>query len=84
MTVKSGLVFNKHTGALVGFTDLTSVNSDFQKLSSESGIVEHTLADKVLVFMARAIFRPSISYPIAHYPLKVILKQALSTCVGGD
>lgn len=68
MSVKNGLVFNKHTRALVGFTDLTSVNSDFRKLTSHSGVIELTLADKVLVFMAWAIFRASISYPIAHYP----------------
>lgn len=28
MKIKSGLVFNKHNGTLVGFTDLSSANSD--------------------------------------------------------
>ena len=32
MKIKKGLVFNKHTGTLVGFVDLGSVNQDIDKV----------------------------------------------------
>ena len=83
MSIKSGLVFSKHTGTLVGFTDLTSVNSDFAKLvEGESTAGGCHLADKILVLMARAIFRPSVSYPVAHYPCSKLRLQVLSPCMG--
>ena len=69
MKIKSGLVFNKHSGALVGFTDLGSVNRDIELLMGCDGEEEmrSKLADQVFVFMARAVFKPSLTVPIAHY-----------------
>ena len=69
MKIKSGLVFNKHSGTLVGFVDLGSVNRDIDL--AIQGTVETSktqkLADQVFTFMARAVFKPSLTMPIAHF-----------------
>ena len=69
MKIKSGLVFNKNEGRLVGFTDLGRGNSDVEELlSNESeSAEEQQLADSVFVFMIRTIFKPSLSVAVAHY-----------------
>ena len=68
MKIKSGLVFNKQTGMLVGFTDLGSVNHEIELLvNGPQGCDDKQLADHAFVFMARAIFKPSLSVPVAHY-----------------
>lgn len=35
MKLKSGLVFNKHSGTLVGFVDLSRVNNDIQQILAD-------------------------------------------------
>lgn len=69
MKIKRGLVYDKHKGTLVGFTDLGSVNHDIEILMSDEGdkTLEGRMADQVLVFMARAVFKPSLSIPVAHF-----------------
>lgn len=69
MKIKRGLVFDKHSGTLVGFTDLGSVNRDIEVLMSENEEeeVRGKPADQVFVFLARAVFKPSLSVPVAHY-----------------
>ena len=69
MKIKSGLVFDKHHGTLVGFTDLGNVNRDIKTLVS--GASEESegrkLATHTFVFFVRAVFKPSLSLPVAHY-----------------
>ena len=65
MKIKSGLVFDKHSGTLVGFTDIGSVNRDIEMIMS--GNSEKEPADQAFVFLARAVFKPSLSLPVAHY-----------------
>ena len=69
MKIKSGLVFNKHTGSLVGFVDLGDVNRDIQKIMSgeHQESTSDNLASHVFVLMARAVFKPSLCVPVAHY-----------------
>ena len=67
MKIKSGLVFNKHSGSLVGFVDLGSVNEDIEAVLGDGTENEKKLADHAFVFMARAVFKPTLSIPIAHY-----------------
>ena len=71
MKIKSGLVFNKHSGTLVGFVDLGGVNRDIDHIVNGNSKPEDSsngmLADQVLAFMARAVFKPSLSMPIAHF-----------------
>lgn len=69
MKIKSGLVYDKHNGTLIGFTDLGSLNCDIKMLvCGDSEKPENgKLATHTFVFLARAIFKPSLSVPIAHY-----------------
>ncbi len=67
--LKSGLVFNKHTGILCGFVDLGNANRDMElavgvdKEESSTG----ELAEQAFVVLTRAVFKPSLSVPVAHY-----------------
>ncbi len=68
MKIKNGLVFNKHTGSLTGFVDLGSANEDIERLLGDSQTpTVRKLADQAFVFVARAIFKPNLTVPIAHY-----------------
>lgn len=73
MKVKSGLVFNKPSGRLVGFANLTSLNSDLEAMErSLNHETSHDqpaeLAGNMLVLMARQILKPSSTFPVAQYP----------------
>ena len=70
MKIKSELVFSKRTGSLVGFVDLGSANRDMERLiaGDTADSTSGRLANHVFVFMARAVFKPSLAVPIAHYP----------------
>ena len=56
---------------LSGFVDLGSSNRDMEQAVSGGGDLEESssgqLAEQVFVFLARAVFKPSLSIPIAHY-----------------
>lgn len=63
---------------MVGFVDLGSVDQDMEQLvlegdhsavSKSDESTKSLLADQVIVFMARgrAIFKPSLNMPVAHY-----------------
>ncbi len=66
MKIKSGLVFNKHTGSLVGFVDLRNVNHDIDMITGAEHEKFTNLASHIFVLMARAVFKPSLSVPVAH------------------
>ena len=70
MKIKSGLVFSKRTGSLVGFVDLGSANRDVERLLTDDATdsTNGRLADQVFVFIARAVFKPSLAVAVAHYP----------------
>ena len=76
MKMKQGLVYRKHTGELAGFCDLGTVNQELEELANESN---HNptpkLAEQMLTFMIRPIFRPSLSFKIASYA---------SLCLSGE
>ena len=79
MKIKSGLVFSRRSGDLVGFVNLGSVNRDIEHLLSD-GTETEQLASHMLVFMARAIFKPSLVVPIAHFPSSKLAGKFLSGC----
>ena len=71
MKVKSGLVFSKSSGELIGFSNLSRVNQDIEDLLSANQTKpphRPSLAKKMLVFMLRPVFKPSLSFPVAAYP----------------
>ena len=56
--MKVGLFFDKHTGALVGYSDLGEVNnilSDYEKQLSSSHSMQTPMAKLMLVFMVREL-----------------------------
>ncbi len=63
MKVKEGIVYNKATGNVIGFTSIGDVNNDLLKL--EEGEENH-LAKQVLVLMVRGTMF-SLSFPYAHF-----------------
>ena len=72
MYVKQGLVYEKSTGALFGFTDLGEVNNqlyDFeQSLSGDGTGLQRPLAKTMLVFMFKGLFT-NIAMPYAQFPV---------------
>ena len=67
MRLKSGLVFSKATGKLVGFCDMGNVNDELNKFDKYfKGSAEAELATHVLAFMARGLFK-HFNYPVAYY-----------------
>lgn len=79
MKIRSGLVFRKSTGELVGFCSPGEANNDLERLTESltSGSKGATpqLASQVLVFMVRHIFKPSMFFPVAMNP---------SNCLSGE
>ena len=73
MKIKSGLVFNKSSGNLVGFMDLGDVNDDIEKLEmsmkelNDQKKLAPELASHMLVVMVRAIliYLPSSTVPFS-------------------
>ena len=70
MKIKSGLIFNKNTGELVGFTNLGQVNHDIDVIANGENTV--SVAKKMLAFMLRPVFKPSLSFTVAAYPTRDI------------
>ena len=71
MKIKSGLIFCKSTGKLVGFSeigDINDVTSGFERTVREekTSASEPSLARYVIVFMVRGIFS-SLCYPFGYF-----------------
>ena len=78
MKIKSGLLFKKDTGEMVGYTNLGEANENLQELAEAlSGEIDakKKVAEEVLVFMLMDISKPSIFFPVAMYP---------SACLSGE
>ena len=71
MYIKQGLVYEKSTGALFGFTDLGEVNNqldDYEKsLSGDGTGLQRPLAKTMLVFMFKGLFT-NVAMPYAQFP----------------
>lgn len=77
MHIREGLVYNKHSGALVGFTDLGDVNnllSNFDRSLSEE-TRGPPLSKTMLVFMVRGLLATKLQFPYA---------QFATTAISGD
>lgn len=64
MKVKEGLVFNKYSSEILGFTNLGDINDDLLRIENEgeySAIAKH-----VLVLMVRGIMF-KLNIPYAHF-----------------
>ena len=70
MHIREDLVYDKHSGALIGFTDLGSINRHL--LEFENKIADEKppcpqLAKTMMVFMVRGLFN-SLQFPYAQFP----------------
>ena len=64
MKIKEGLVYNKHSGDLIGFTHLGDINNDLMKL--ERGDERPPIANHVLTIMVRGLLF-KLEFPYAHF-----------------
>ena len=72
MYIKEDLVFDKHTGELIGFTDLGNINKHLHRFeqtieSSQSDFLPvGDIAKSMLVIMVRGLF--NLNYLYAQFP----------------
>ena len=52
---------------MVGFVDLGRVNEGIEAMVGVTESHQKELVKQMFVFMARAVFKPSLSMPVAHY-----------------
>ena len=81
MHIREELVYNKHTGKLVGYANLGDINnhlSRFERLLSEDDDAtdEIPLAKSMLVFMVRGIFS-ALKFPYAQFPCSSLVGEQL-------
>lgn len=71
MHVREDLVYDKHSGELIGFTNLGDINTHLdsfeQAISSHSEEPQPVLAKSVLVFMVRGLFT-KLQFAYAQFP----------------
>ena len=72
MYIREGLVFDKHSGALIGFEDLGDVNNllaeyEQQHESSDDSFSQRPIAKCMLVFMIRGLFS-NLKFVYAQFP----------------
>ena len=70
MHIKEGLYFDKHTGNLVGYSDLGEVNnllSEYEDHFDKTGATPRPLSKCMLVFMIRGLFT-SMKFPYVQFP----------------
>ena len=67
MKIKEGLVFNKHTCELVGFTDIGDINNDLTLLEQDvDNPQSQDVASHILLFMVRGLFT-KVNFPYVHF-----------------
>uniref|UniRef100_A0A7M5VCI7 Transposable element P transposase n=1 Tax=Clytia hemisphaerica TaxID=252671 RepID=A0A7M5VCI7_9CNID len=67
MHIKSGLVYDKGSGKLIGFTDLGDINTEIEKFEQQfAGSQERPLSTQILCFMVRGIYT-HLNYPIGFF-----------------
>ena len=71
MYIKQDLVYDKHTGEIVGFTNLGDINNHLIQLERACLSAEESsnepLARTVMVFMVKGLFQ-HLAFPFAHFP----------------
>ena len=79
MHIREDLVYDKHSGDLMGFINLGDMNEDLKELENQleaSDAISPPLASTVFVFMIRGLFT-SLKFPYATFPANVSADQLL-------
>lgn len=74
MHIKDDLVYDKHTGDVIGFVNLSNVNNHLMQFGQSSTCM--SLATSVLVLMVRGLFI-RLEYPYASFPTTGITGDAM-------
>lgn len=75
MKIKEGLVYNKYSGEMIGFTNLGDINDQLLRL--EEGDSEHPpIATHILALMVRGILF-KLEFPYAHFGTQGITAEIL-------
>ena len=70
MHIREDHIYDKHTGALLGFTSLGDINSHldrFEQSVETNTIRESLVAKTMLIIMVRGLFT-KLQYPYAQFP----------------
>ena len=79
MYVKEDLVYDKHSGELIGFVNLGDINSHMLELERSISSPDSTdpqLARTMMTFMVRGLFS-RLEFPYAHFPCQNITGDLL-------
>lgn len=79
ITIKSDLVFNKHTGQLIGYVNLDAIANELLELDRVA-TNESKLAKSVLVIMVRGI-TTNLCYPLASYSTSCLPSYCLYSII---
>ncbi len=78
MHIRDDLIYDKHTGALLGFSNLGEINhhlAQFERSISTETVPE-TLATSMLVIMVRGLFT-KLQYPFAQFPSRKLTGEQI-------
>ena len=75
MKIKEGLVYNKHSGEIIGYTDLGDINDELLQLERKLKDPP-PIAKYILVFMVHGIFF-HLQFPFAHFATRGITGESL-------
>ena len=70
MHIREDLIFDKHTGDMIGFSNLGDINEhllQFEKSVLEDEPIQPQLARSMMVFMVRGLFN-SLQFPYVQFP----------------
>lgn len=79
MHIKENLVYEKHSGSLIGFTNLGDVNNhllSFEREVDHMSLDNMPLAKSMMTFMVRGLFT-SLQFPYAQFPCANISGELL-------
>ena len=82
MYIKEDLVYNKHSGALIGFANLGDTNEHLLKFQhlvegDDSQCDDQQLAKTMFVFMVRGIFSNNLQFPYVQFPCANVTGELL-------
>ena len=73
MKVKEGLVFSKHSGEIIGFTNLGNINDELLRLETGE---QPAVAKQILVLMVRGLLF-KLEFPYAHFGTRGVTADVL-------
>ena len=76
MHVREDLVYDKHSGQLIGFTNMGNINSQLTSMDESLGISTTPLANTMMTFMVRGLFS-HLEFPYAYFPSKNVTGDLL-------